>query len=249
MKIHAPAILSAAILISSALHGSHDADALYRRTGGSIEVPAKGCIAVANCQTRIPSAVFSPAVEKYANFTRLNVKRLDLPSFSVSSTPAEAMKSAEAAAAVFIVDSPSLPLSLVSPEGNWGILNVSAVCAGSADPEKLHSRLCTGLARVLLLSTGAAVRDGNSILGRVSRPEDLDALSKSPMTLLELRDVMNHLLDCGVERATSVTYRQACREGWAPAPTNAVQRAIAEQVRAEKERGPSNPLTIPPPKK
>ena len=51
----------------------------------------------------------------------------------------------------------------------------------------------------------------------------------------------------GVRSVRLASYRQACREGWAPAPTNDVQRAIFEQVKADKERGPTNPITIPPP--
>ena len=43
-----------------------------------------------------------------------------------------------------------------------------------------------------------------------------------------------------------VTYRQACIEGWAPAPTNDVQKAIWEKVHSEKERGPSHGLKISP---
>ena len=38
-------------------------------------------------------------------------------------------------------------------------------------------------------------------------------------------------------------------EGWAPAPTNDIQKAIFERVKADKERGPSKPLTIAPPAK
>ena len=36
----------------------------------------------------------------------------------------------------------------------------------------------------------------------------------------------------GVVPAETATYRQACREGWAPAPTNDVQRAIWDRYRA-----------------
>ena len=36
------------------------------------------------------------------------------------------------------------------------------------------------------------------------------------------------------------TYKRACREGWAPTPTNDVQRAIWEKVHAI----PDKPLTI-----
>ena len=53
----------------------------------------------------------------------------------------------------------------------------------------------------------------------------------------------------GIEPIRMATYRIACEEGWAPAPTNDVQKAIWEKVKADKERGPTNPIKIEPPKK
>ena len=44
-----------------------------------------------------------------------------------------------------------------------------------------------------------------------------------------------------------IPYRVAVQEGWAQPPTNDYQKAVWEQVKADKERGPTNPITIPPP--
>ena len=54
---------------------------------------------------------------------------------------------------------------------------------------------------------------------------------------------------CGIGRYRVVTYKKACIEGWAPAPTNDAQRVFYEQAKADKERGPTNPIEIPMPKK
>ena len=67
------------------------------------------------------------------------------------------------------------------------------------------------------------------------------------MTLFELRNIMTHLLAIGVTRSQTFSYRELCTQGKAPAPTNDVQRAIWEKVKADKERGPSNPIKIEPP--
>ena len=37
-----------------------------------------------------------------------------------------------------------------------------------------------------------------------------------------------------------MTYKEACEEGWAPAPTNEIQKAIWDKVRAT----PKNPMKI-----
>ena len=61
--------------------------------------------------------------------------------------------------------------------------------------------------------------------------------------------ISTFMKDVGYLTARRDTYYGACREGWAPAPTNDVQKAIFDQVKADKERGPTNPITIPPPGK
>lgn len=49
-----------------------------------------------------------------------------------------------------------------------------------------------------------------------------------------------YLETLGVKPAHERTYRQACKEGWAPAPTNEIQQAIWNQVR----QLPTNPIKI-----
>ena len=44
----------------------------------------------------------------------------------------------------------------------------------------------------------------------------------------------------GILPVRTTTYLQACQEGWAPMPTNAVQKAIWEKVRAI----PQSPMKI-----
>ena len=44
----------------------------------------------------------------------------------------------------------------------------------------------------------------------------------------------------GCAEAKFTTYKQACREGWAPPPTNDVQKAIWDQVR----QMPAKPIKI-----
>ncbi len=80
----------------------------------------------------------------------------------------------------------------------------------------------------------------------------LEALDANRLMLPSPDPVMrmvNGAMARGIDTVRTDTYRRACQEGWAPAPTNDVQRAIWEQVRADKERGPTKPITISPPNK
>ena len=49
-----------------------------------------------------------------------------------------------------------------------------------------------------------------------------------------------YLRAIGVKPAEKTTYRKACHEGWAPPPTNEVQKAIWEQIHSS----PDKPIKI-----
>jgi hypothetical protein len=49
-----------------------------------------------------------------------------------------------------------------------------------------------------------------------------------------------HLKAIGITKKVVKTYLDACEEGWAPAPTNDVQKAIWDKVHA----APKNPMKI-----
>ena len=50
----------------------------------------------------------------------------------------------------------------------------------------------------------------------------------------------------GIQTISYASYRKAVEEGWAPAPTNDVQRTIMQEIDSAKERGPVNGLKITP---
>lgn len=78
--------------------------------------------------------------------------------------------------------------------------------------------------------------------------EQVEALFRGDSFTLAARDEVRRLLPAlGFEPAVVATYLTACREGWAPAPTNDFQRVIWERALSEKERGPTNPIRILPP--
>lgn len=149
---------------------------------------------------------------------------------------------ADAGVAVLVVDDTSLPLVVASPDARWAIANVAALRGMSEHAEvRLEKLLWNAVARAL--GTGAAGDGG--VIAPFSGVTGLDALPDLPGPASH-----NALMDAarvqGIGLIKLATYRTACEEGWAPAPTNDVQRAIWEHVRSEKERGPSNALRIVP---
>jgi len=154
----------------------------------------------------------------------------------------------DAGGVVRVVDLAATPALLVAPEDGWAQVNVAVLAADSPSEEVLETRLKKELWRAFVYAFGG----GNSqSAGDVMRPvhslRDLDAVP----TLVSSPEPFNAMLECAAARdirpVFRTTYRQACREGWAPAPTNEWQKAIFEQVKSDKERGPTNPIKISPP--
>jgi len=68
---------------------------------------------------------------------------------------------------------------------------------------------------------------------------DLDHAEENvPIDMVDF--YVTYLKALGVKPAEKTTYRKACREGWAPAPTNEVQQAIWDKV----HQIPANPMKI-----
>ena len=135
---------------------------------------------------------------------------------------AEAARAPGAAAAVLFADRPSAPLVVASPDGRWAVVNALALPGSGARLEAVAWR-----AAALALGAGWG--------GGAPGPEEHNALVDAARAR-------------GVGRVEVASYRDACRAGWAPAPADAAQRAIWEEARAERERGPARGLLIVPPR-
>ena len=151
----------------------------------------------------------------------------------------------DAKAVVFVVDNATDPAILVAPEDKWAKVNI-----GKFKDKNVKSRTQMELLRAFCyLCGGIGSEYNNPLTGFIGNPTQLD---DSPIAELPI-DVINrcspYLKQLGVIPYIESTYRKACREGWAPAPTNDVQKAIWEDINATKERGPANALPIPSPKK
>ena len=217
---------------------------LTKPSGGLVEraVPGK-TVRVVDAQRTFPHEI----VETAARGVRL---RSLLP-FAVETGCASAGEgvwrmapsaAADAGAAVLVVDDTSLPLVVASPDARWAIANVAAL---RGMPEHAEARLEKLLWNAVARALGTGATGDGGVIAPFSSVTSLDALPDVPGPASH-----NALMDAarvqGIGLIRLATYRTACEEGWAPAPTNDVQRAIWEHVRSEKERGPANALRIVP---
>ena len=212
----------------------------YKHTGGFIVKPGsqKGRVAIFNAQKRISNAELAGCVDKIVR--KMNYKATIEDAAPVTpATAGKAKADAKASVAVFIVDDPTLPPSLVAYEEHWGIVNVAKLAEG-VDKVKLFGRANGETMRVIALASGAGDSQFPGSLmhlsGNLSELDGVDA--ELPF------DVMNRMAatfkSIGMTPELRTTYRIACKEGWAPAPTNEVQKFIWDKVHAL----PKNPMKI-----
>lgn len=211
-----------------------------RQNGGFLDVEGKGHLAVLNAQQQFGEADVTNSLEQLKAFVRgLQVKFLPA-SFSVATAKAEREKSG-AGACVFLVDDPSLPMSLIALEEGWGVVNIAPLKDGNPSAEKLALRFKKEFVRVSsVVFSGCKSQYKTSPLQGVSSLAELDKTIGENYGIDTVMAIATHLPEIGVICAKKITYREACQRGIAPQPTNEYQKAIWDQV----HELPSQPIQI-----
>lgn len=144
----------------------------------------------------------------------------------------------DANVAIFMVDDPSLPMSLLALEDRWAVVNVAKISSDNPKlltllrrAEKLVTRVGTGL-----LGGHFCLQIAFSAMQPVYSLEELDRMEGRAIAPSSLTQISYSLQKLGLAQARPCTYEQACVEGWAPAPTNDVQREIWNDVKNPANR-------------
>ncbi len=136
------------------------------------------------------------------------------------------------------------PPSVIVPEEGYAVVNFAKYTVGLKLPtdEAKYKRRCARAALkafVLLCGGGSSRYPGH--VASTHTPQELDfAQDKLPIDIQD--SVKKYLGAAGVTPLRRTIYRRACQEGWAPAPTNEIQKAIWNKVHAL----PTEPLKIKP---
>ena len=214
--------------------------------GGFVEPAYDGrFLYFVDAQGRVPAA----ATEWVAGQVRVALSlptRVERPAGGAKTPDAPPPDAGGVISAVDVAGEPPL---VVAPDSGWARVNVAALAADGAPAEVLEARFKKELWRafVILFGGGNSLNDAD-VMRPVRSPKDLDA-SEALVSSPEPFNVMiAGAKAAGIAPVRRTTYLNAVRLGWAPAPTNEHQKAIWEKVKADKERGPTNPITIQPPK-
>lgn len=225
---------------------------IYEKTGGQVIKPGTmaGRVVFVNSQKRVDTKVIDNDAAFIAKALKIDLQSIQGNKVDLNSAEA-ALNKIGAQVGVFIVDDADSPHALLlAPESRFAIVNVAPLAADGTSGKKLAERLRKELGRGFGMVCGAFNSKFEwTILGPVTKAKDLDRINEFYLTADIQPRIMPYLAELGVKPYEQKTYRRACAEGWAPAPTSDVQRVIMEQVRAEKEQGPVNGLKIVPPQK
>ena len=196
--------------------------------GGMVEAPVTGqVIRVVNDQTRLSVAELEAIVARIRAVARLPIV-LD----GQGGGELQGRLDAREGAVLLLTERPGYPRVLVAPENAWSAVNVAQLAADEPASRRLAERTEKEMWRALCMSLGASNAIFQPCLMRTIRSlKDLDYCASeipSPEPMGKLEDAAKVF---GIERLRSVTYKTACFEGWASAPTNDLQRGIYEGVK------------------
>jgi len=209
---------------------------MLAKTGGLVVKQAVGPVVhVVNVQSRIAQPSLSSTVQDMGQQSRVGVvlsERKDKK--SAASSIVETLKGTNVAAIIILVDRPGEPMLLVAPEERWAVVNVAALGGSGVAVDLLNARVQKEIWRAFGLVMGAA---NSNFPGCVMRPvckaEDLDHLKMNKLSPEPLMKIMSQATQMGITLSKFTSYRKACEDGWAPAPTNDIQKAIWNEAKAK----------------
>lgn len=216
---------------------------LDKYMGGVIEKQnsSKGWICFVNSQSVLGSDALADYIQVIRRAMRLEMKVTEAKGdFSIGNAKVE-VNATGANATVFIIEDDNLPISLVAPESGWAMVNVKPL-ARNIPSRIAEERVKKAVLRTFCILCGAYDSGTvGSILWPATLPEDFDALQNPnviPPTLIA--PVGRHMVRAGMRPIVFSSYRKACEAGWAPAPTNEVQKTIWNEI----HQTPDKPITI-----
>lgn len=193
---------------------------LVRKANGSI-----GRIVIANLQNEISDEDIHGATRRMMDFVKVNlsVEKMDA---EFAASPENAIAQTKAQALILVVDNTTDPSLLVAPEARWAKVNV-----GKLKDKNAVTRTKAEILRAFaFLCGGASSQFPNPMTGFIGDPAQIDELSTTELPMDVIGRFRNYLGQMGITPYVEKTYLKACQEGWAPPPTNDVQKTIWNEV-------------------
>lgn len=202
-----------------------------RKMGGFVMRPIEGRLfRVVNEQKDLPLAELKACLGGVVNALRVPLDLVD------GDTPPKS--DAKVGFTLTIKDDAASSVRMsCSPDDGFGVVNVAMLKKDNPDKEVLRKRIIRMVWRTIVYSLGGGNTE-NPIcpMKPAVTMKDLDELVALSVCPEPFPKMMATLQALGIKENGRATYRRACREGWAPAPTNDYQRAILDEERDPKKR-------------
>ena len=142
-----------------------------------------------------------------------------------------------------IVDDPSRPTMMAAPYDAWAMVNVAKLREGLKSEAAIAKFLPSRTRKMIMKAFSYATGSGGSqfpqnVMATSTVPEIDFVEERLPVDTIRMSE--RNLAKRGVTPLKRVVYIKACREGWAPQPTNEYQKAIWDKVHSI----PDKPLKI-----
>lgn len=132
---------------------------------------------------------------------------------------------------------------LAAPENGWARMAVKRLVSDSPGAERRSRRLRLEMFRAAAMAAGLGIAMNQPcVMAPVSSLKDIDMIRMDRFSPESANVFEGAAERIGISKVSVKGYRQACREGWAPAPTNDVQKAIWDKV----HQLPTEPIKIKP---
>lgn len=204
----------------------------YKFTGGYLlkEGTGAGYIGFINCQKKIDPSVIDDTTARIRKLMHLATSTATADKMTFADAP-KLMEKAQAQAAIFLVDEPGWPMLLVAHEAKYAVVNAAALITEGADKKLIEKRCRQVLWRAYATLGGSSPTESSScVMNPAFTLADLDKMPWDMISMEPLSVIMPHFARMGIKQYQFVIYRQAVRAGWAPAPTNDVQKAIWDKA-------------------
>ena len=188
----------------------------------------RGTVTIVNAQTRAAAAWLASAVSYLARETRFNVVLKD-GAFDAASPAVDGNMT------LYVIDNPSLPRIVVAPDDRWAYCNVAKIHTDKAAFFEARTKKVVSRTFAMLCG-GMSSTYGISLAGPMPGVSDLDVLPNEHIPVDVTIRMNQYMEKFGVTPAVLKPYK----EGWAPQPTNDVQKAIWQEMR----QLPTKPILI-----
>lgn len=211
-------------------------DARIAADGGLVERPAEG-----------------KAIRVLSKTDKISVKELEgivaeitkLLGFKVEVVDTDKPTKLKTGCLIVLAEQEGAPTLLIAPEEPWASINVKKLSADKPSAELLKTRIKKQLWRAFGYAMGAANSNMQPCLMRpIFSLKDLDSEKVAILCPEPLSAISHNAQRLNIAQSRRTTYKRACIEGWAPAPTNDVQKAIMAQVKAEQSKEPTKGMKI-----